>query len=198
MSIYDQIKHDIAQEYYQHNYSNDGQRFIAWYLRNIYELDPFDAKDCITDGAGDKQIDAIYISEQEERVYIIQGKFTQKAKADAKSLMEIYSAWLQVKNLQHLQETSHDKLAGKISEISSAIDNDYDLCFELVITSELTQAAKKDLEHYRQQIADCETLTASLTVIDLTLWKDYTETKYTKTDRASAMIFRLSMAELWR
>ena len=167
MSIYDQIKHDIAQEYYQHNYSNDGQRFIAWYLRNIYELDPFDAKDCITDGAGDKQIDAIYISEQEERVYIIQGKFTQKAKADAKSLMEIYSAWLQVKNLQHLQETSHDKLAGKISEISSAIDNDYDLCFELVITSELTQAAKKDLEHYRQQIADCETLTASLTVIDI-------------------------------
>lgn len=55
--MYEKIKNDIAQEYYVKNYPNDGQRFIAWYLRNIHNLDTFEAKACITDGAGDKQID---------------------------------------------------------------------------------------------------------------------------------------------
>ena len=167
MSIYDQIKHDIAQEYYITNYANDGQRFVAWYLRNIYGLDTFEAKDCITDGAGDKQIDAVYISEQDEAVYIIQGKFSQKAKTDSKPLIEIIAAWTQIKDLQNLQESSSGKLADKISEISSALANDYDLCFELVTTSELTQAAQKDAERFRQELADSETLSASLAVIDV-------------------------------
>ena len=61
MEMFDKIKHDIEQDYYREHYPNDGQRFIAWYLRNIHNLDIHEAKDCITDGAGDKQIDAIYI-----------------------------------------------------------------------------------------------------------------------------------------
>ena len=32
--MYDQIKNDISQEYYLKNYPNNGQRFVAWYLRN--------------------------------------------------------------------------------------------------------------------------------------------------------------------
>ena len=51
--MYEKIKKDIAQEYYVKNYPNDGQRFVAWYLRNIHNLDTFEAKACITDGAGD-------------------------------------------------------------------------------------------------------------------------------------------------
>lgn len=34
--MYEKIKKDIAQEYYVKNYPNDGQRFVAWYLRNIH------------------------------------------------------------------------------------------------------------------------------------------------------------------
>ncbi|MBQ7215422.1 MAG: AIPR family protein [Synergistaceae bacterium] len=166
MGIYDQIKHDIAQDYYQEKYSNDGQRFVAWYLRNIKGLDIYDAKDCITDGAGDKQIDAVYISEQEETIYILQGKFSQKAKIDAEPLREIHSAWLQVKDLQNLQELSNDKLAGKVSEISSALSNGYDLCFELVTTAELTKDAQQYSSKLRQEFSDSQTLTAALSVID--------------------------------
>ena len=36
--MYEKIKNDIAQEYYVKNYPNDGQRFVAWYLRNIHNL----------------------------------------------------------------------------------------------------------------------------------------------------------------
>ena len=37
--MYDKIKEDISQEYYTNIFPNDGQRFIAWYLRNIFNLD---------------------------------------------------------------------------------------------------------------------------------------------------------------
>ena len=38
-NIIDIIKTEIAQDYYQQNFSNDGQRFVAWYMRNIHLLD---------------------------------------------------------------------------------------------------------------------------------------------------------------
>ncbi len=73
--IYERIKNDITQEYYIENFSNEGQRFIAWYLRNIYGLNTVQAKDAITDGADDKQIDAVYVDDQMQTAYVIQGKF---------------------------------------------------------------------------------------------------------------------------
>ena len=78
--MFDKIKHDIEQDYYREHYPNDGQRFIAWYLRNIHNLDIHEAKDCITDGAGDKQIDAIYIDNQSSTIYIMQGNSMQAAR----------------------------------------------------------------------------------------------------------------------
>ena len=52
--MYEKILSELGQEYYKSNFPNDGQRFVAWYLRNIHNLDIFEVKDCITDGAGDK------------------------------------------------------------------------------------------------------------------------------------------------
>ena len=75
--MYEKIKNDIAQEYYVKNYPNDGQRFVAWYLRNIHNLDTFEAKACITDGAGDKQIDAVYIDDQSSTIHY-SGKVLQR------------------------------------------------------------------------------------------------------------------------
>lgn len=166
MSIYDMIKSDITQEYYVKNYSNDGQRFIAWYLRNIYGLDTLEARSCITDGADDKQIDAVYVCDKDETVYIIQGKFIHKDKIDAKPLIEILSSWLHINDLQALQESSNDKLSSKINGISSALDDEYDICFELVTTTGLTKATQKELEHLRQELSDNDTLSANLVLVD--------------------------------
>ena len=58
------IKNEITQDYYKNNFPNDGQRFVAWYMRNIHLLDQRQAKDAITDGANDKQIDAVYTDNQ--------------------------------------------------------------------------------------------------------------------------------------
>lgn len=73
--MYDKISQEIKGDYYQQNFSNDGQRFVAWYLRNVHLRDQNQAKYDITDGADDKQIDAIVIDENNSTVFIIQGKF---------------------------------------------------------------------------------------------------------------------------
>ena len=103
--MYEKIKNDIAQEYYVKNYPNDGQRFVAWYLRNIHNLDTIETKSCITDGAGDKQIDAVYIDNQSMTIYIIQGKFYKGQAIDAEPLREVLSSWMQINNLSQLQES---------------------------------------------------------------------------------------------
>jgi hypothetical protein len=48
--MYQKIKEEISQDYYQQNFPNDGQRFVAWYLRNIHLQDTNETKTDITDG----------------------------------------------------------------------------------------------------------------------------------------------------
>ena len=139
------INVDIKEDYYKNNYSNDGQRFVAWYLRNIHNLDIVETKECITDGTGDKQIDAVYIDNQDSIIYIIQGKFYSAETIDAEPLREVLASWVQIKDLQRLQENANDKLKAKINEIARAIEDDYSICFELITTAVLTDSANKDL-----------------------------------------------------
>lgn len=139
MEIYNQIKNDIAGDYYQSNYPNDGQRFVAWYLRNIHNLDPVETKDCITDGAGDKQIDTVYIDDQAQTIYIIQGKFYSQGTVNAEPLREALSSWIQIKDLAALQDAANERLKAKILDISDALQDDYEVIFELITTSKLTE-----------------------------------------------------------
>lgn len=164
--MYEKIKKDIAQEYYVDNYPNDGQRFVAWYLRNIHNLDTFEAKSCITDGAGDKQIDAVYIDDQSSTIYIIQGKFYHGDTVDAEPLREVTTSWIQIKNLAKLQEAANEKLQAKISEIATALEDDYEVCFELITTSSLTDSAMSDLAAFQAELAESDILSANLILVD--------------------------------
>ena len=73
--MYNLIKKQIATDYFNQRFSNDGQRFVGWYLRNILFRDMNETRDDITDGAGDKQIDAIIIDNDNSLIRIVQGKF---------------------------------------------------------------------------------------------------------------------------
>ncbi len=168
--MYRKILHDVStDQYYQQNFLNDGQRFVAWYLRNIHQRDMIQAKDDITDGPDDKQIDAIYIDDNAQTIYVIQGKFLNNGSVDAEPLREVLSAWLQIRDLIHLQEVGNRKLKIKLSELAQALDDDYEINFELLTTAELTKGAKDDLELYQEQIAqlsDNGDIVASLHLID--------------------------------
>lgn len=164
--MYEKIKQEISGEYYMTNYPNDGQRFVAWYLRNIHNLDTVEAKSCITDGAGDKQIDAVYIDDQSSTIYIIQGKFYKGTTVDAEPLREVTSSWIQIKNLPKLQEAANEKLKAKIKDIADALNDDYEVCFELITTSALTDSAKADLAAFQKELANSDTLSANLLLVD--------------------------------
>lgn len=164
--MYNKILTELGQDYYKENFPNDGQRFVAWYLRNIHNLDTFETKDCITDGAGDKQIDAVYIDNQSCTIYIIQGKFYGGDTVDAEPLREVLSSWIQIQDLAHLQEGANHNLQVKISEMATALEDDYEVCFELITTSDLTDSAKRDLEIFQKKLSDNETLSANLVVVD--------------------------------
>ena len=164
--MYNKILTELGQDYYKENFPNDGQRFVAWYLRNIHNLDTFETKDCITDGAGDKQIDAVYIDNQSCTIYIIQGKFYGGDTVDAEPLREVLSSWIQIQDLAHLQEGANHNLQVKISEMATALEDDYEVCFELITTSALTDSAKRDLEVFQKKLSDNETLSANLVVVD--------------------------------
>lgn len=164
--MYNKILSELSQDYYRENFPNDGQLFVAWYLRNIHNLDTFETKDCITDGGGDKQIDAVYIDNQACTVYIIQGKFYGRDTVDAAPLREVLSSWIQIQDLAHLQEGANHKLQVKISEIAAALEDDYEVCFELIMTSALTDSARQDLEVFQKELSDNESISANLVVVD--------------------------------
>lgn len=164
--MYQKIKEDLQQEYYVNTYPNEGQRFIAWYLRNIHNLDIVEARDCITDGANDKQIDAVYIDDQTSTIYIIQGKFYGGTTIDAEPLREVLSSWVNIQNLQELQESANSRLQVKIAEIAAALEEDYDVCFELITTASLTPSAERDLKRFRKELADNDQLSANLVLVD--------------------------------
>jgi len=152
-SMYDLIKKQITADYFKQRFSNDGQRFVAWYLRNVLFCDMNETRDDITDGAGDKQIDAIIIDDDNSLVRIVQGKFIQGGVVDAEPLREVLSSWIQIKDLARLQTVANAKLQRKLSELAAALDEDYEISFELITTGTLTESAQNDLETFQKELA---------------------------------------------
>jgi hypothetical protein len=160
------ISDEIKATYYTQNYVNDGQRFVAWYVSNIHQRDLNQTKDDVTDGPDDKQIDAVVIDDDRSMLYIIQGKFYSGGSIDAEPLREVLSAWSQLKDVLKLQEHANKKLARKLSEIANALEDDYEVCFELITTGQLTASARADLARFQDEIANTEDFNASLHLID--------------------------------
>ncbi len=172
--MYSKIQNDIKQNYYQQQFPNDGQRFVAWYVRNIHGQDPNQARYCITDGALDKQIDAIVIDEDAQAVYVVQGKFIGAGTVDATPLREVLSSWVQLKDLSALQENANAKLKQRLTDLSAALEDGYDIHFELITTGELTEGAHKDLAAFQKELAEADDLPATLTLVDTDeLWRRY-------------------------
>jgi hypothetical protein len=167
--MYELIKKQIGADYFQQRFPNDGQRFVAWYLRNILFRDMNETRDDITDGADDKQIDAIVIDDDKSLVHIVQGKFIQGGVVDAEPLREVLSSWVQIKDLARLQNVANNKLQRRLSELATALGEDYEISFELIATGTLTEAAKHDLEAFQQELAklgENDEFDATIEVID--------------------------------
>ncbi len=166
--MYDRILAEISSNpFYLDNFPNDGQRFVAWYLHRVLLLDVFETKSAITDGQNDKQVDAILVEDGEERrIRVIQGKFVKGELIDAEPLREVLSAWIRLKDLSTLQLNCSGKLAERLETMRLALEDEYDLQFELLTTGKLTPAALSDLDAFKREMADSSDFTAGLTLVD--------------------------------
>ncbi len=162
-----QIKREIADNpYYQQNFPNDGQRFVAWYLRRVILRDALSAKDDITDGAHDKQIDAVIVDDDERRVLIVQGKFIEEGKVDGEPLREVLAAWLRLQDLTALQKDCNEKLKQKLEAVRRAFDDEYRVEFELLTTGSLTDAAKADVKAFAEKLEESDDFSSGFSVVD--------------------------------
>lgn len=170
-NMYGRITADIRDNaFFTDNFSNDGQRFVAWYLHRVLLLDVHATRAAITDGQDDKQIDAIVVEDGEDRrVRIIQGKFLEPRPVDADPLREVLSAWMRLKDLPTLQLDCSGKLAERLEAARVALEDDYDLQFELLTTGFFTEAAKNDFEAFRTQMGESSDFSAGLTLVDSAL-----------------------------
>ncbi len=169
MTIIDRIQSEIKEKYYVDNFPNEGQRFVAWYMRNVHLLDALQAKDAITDGANDKQIDAVYIDDDEQKVYIIQGKYYLGDSINAEPVREVISSWNQLKDLTLLQDGANPHLKVKLNEVSKALnEDDYSVCYELITTSVFTEDARKDILLFQSTLSneDSSGYDAEMIVVD--------------------------------
>ncbi|HVZ18342.1 MAG TPA: AIPR family protein [Terriglobales bacterium] len=174
--LLERIRADVKGDiYYQQNFPNDGQRFLAWYLRNCCLRTPIQAKDDITDGPNDKEFDAIIVDDERRQVVIIQSKF-YAGSVDHQPLQEVLAAWLQIQNLPALQASCNGKLQIKLETIAAALEDDYEVVFELLTTGELTSDAKNDLSAFQSTIAEFEHPQSSLTLVD----SDAIQTRWTE------------------
>ena len=169
MDILEKIQTEIKQDYYQQYFPNDGQRFVAWYLRNIHLLDQLQTRDAITDGADDKQIDAVFVDDDNQKVYILQGKFYTGESINAEPVREVISSWSQLQDIPSLQKNANQKLQIKLGEIANALQNDdCSVCFELITTSTFSESAKEDIISFQKKLSDEESSSfeAELIVVD--------------------------------
>ena len=164
--MYEQIRTEIQEPYYHEHFANDGQRFVAWYVRNIHGRDTFGTVEDVTDGPDDKQIDAIVVDDDRSTVFVIQGKFIGHGSVDAEPLREVLSSWVQLKDIVSLQETGNQKLKHRLPEVATALNDDYGVSFELIITGQLTESASEDLNRFQQELADDEDFSAEFHVVD--------------------------------
>ena len=164
--MYDQIKRDIQSPYYQDQFDNDGQRFVAWYVQNIHRRDTIGTVEDVTDGPDDKQIDAIVVDDDTSTVFVMQGKFINEGTVDAEPLREILSSWVQLKDIARLQETGNQKLKRRLPEVATALEDEYGVSFELIVTGQLTQGAKNDLARFQQELADADDFPAEIHIVD--------------------------------
>lgn len=170
MDIVEIIKEDIKQPYYKNNYPNDGQRFVAWYMRNIHLLDQLQTKDAITDGAKDKQIDAIYVDNDNAKIFVVQGKYYTGESINAEPVREVVSVHSQLHDIEKMQKDANPRLKQKLCELSNALEEDeYSICYELITTSYLTEEAQNDAAAFQTKLAQEDytaPFTADFEVID--------------------------------
>lgn len=84
MKITDLQHHKFSANHLKYNEHRAGDfsgRFLRWFLEHIFRLDPLEADDAAVDAKHDKGVDAIYVDDISETIYLVQAKTKTNEKA---------------------------------------------------------------------------------------------------------------------
>lgn len=149
----DVVSKEVSAQPAFRNLSNKGQSFVAWYVHRIHGASPLDAVDSLTDGAGDKQIDAVHIDHDMKRVIVVQGKYYEAGSVSGEAVRECLSSLELLQDLSYLQSMANPKLQRKVNAIGAALRDDYDLVAELVTIGAIVKNAREDAYAFQQILA---------------------------------------------
>lgn len=120
---------------YEKRASDFSGRFLRWFLEHIYRLEEIDADDACVDAKHDKGVDAIYVDDVSESIFIIQARTKTKDKAELgdTDLKEFFGTLQQFDTKKKiddvLAETKNDKLKQTIvrTGLADKVQSGYDI-----------------------------------------------------------------------
>lgn len=160
----DDLKHSKFTKnhlrYFENRADDFSGRFIRWFLENILRLDEFDADDAAVDAKHDKGVDAIYVDDVGETVYIIQAKTktNDNATLGDTDLKEFSGTLKQFSNKKRVEElvaeTKNDRLRQAIERagVVKAVEVGYELK-GLFVTN---VPANDDAKNFLNKVDDIE------------------------------------------
>lgn len=93
-------------------------RFLRWFLENIFRLEEANADDSCVDDKHDKGVDAIYVDDVAETVYLIQAKTKtkDKAKLGDTDIKEFYGTIQQFDSKDKIEQVSSETTNTKVKQ----------------------------------------------------------------------------------
>lgn len=121
--------------FYESRASDFSGRFLRWFLEHILRLDEFEADDAAVDAKHDKGVDAIYVDDVAEVVYIIQAKTKTSDTAtlgdtDLKEFVGTLGQFSSAKKIAEVvSETKNERLKQALvrNDVAKNVDVGYDV-----------------------------------------------------------------------
>ncbi|WP_339951085.1 AIPR family protein [uncultured Albimonas sp.] len=126
---------DVLEKHYSGRASDFSKRFLKWFLENIFRLDEFMADDACVDAKHDKGVDAIYVDNISEIVYVMQAKTktSDKATLGDTELKDFFGTLVQFSSKENIEdlagETKNERLRQAITrnEVAEKVAAGYDV-----------------------------------------------------------------------
>jgi hypothetical protein len=142
------------------------KRFLKWFLENIFRLDEFETDDSCVDAKHDKGIDAIYVDDVSESIFIIQSKTKTNDKAELgdTELKDFAGTLLQLDSKTKIEglinETKNIRLKQALqrNSVAEKVDSGYDL--RGVFITNVPQ--NSDAKNYLTKVSNIELYDANI------------------------------------
>ena len=150
----------VLEKHYSDRAPDFSKRFLKWFLENIFRLDEFMADDACVDAKHDKGVDAIYVDDVSEIIFVIQSKTktSDNAMLGDTELKDFYGTLVQFSSQDKVhklaEETKNERLKQALArnEVAEKVAAGYDVQGVFITNV----PANEDAHHYIEKAETIE------------------------------------------